>query len=265
MKIWTVSNQKGGVGKTTSVVSLAGLLSAQGKRVLCIDLDPHGSLTSYFRMDPDTIDKGAYNLFRDSAAKRTLEPLNYIHNTQFDGLSIMPASTALATLDRKASQFEGLGLVIASALQKIEKSFDYVLIDSPPMLGVLMINALAACQHLIIPVQTEFLALKGLERMIRTLEMIQKSRHQSLQYTIVPTMFDKRTRASLSSLNSLRDKFGHQLWESYIPVDTQLREASRLGIPAPILVPKSRAVIAYSELLQSLQKLKTKLTLVQQQ
>jgi len=265
MKIWTVSNQKGGVGKTTTVVSLAGHLSSQGKRVLCIDLDPHGSLTSYFRLDPDTVDKGVYNLFHDSSQKHKLEPLDYIHKTQFDGLSLMPATTALATLDRKASQFDGLGLVISKALECVKTSYDYVLIDTPPMLGVLMINALAACHRLIIPVQTEFLALKGLERMIKTLNMIQKSRQKSLQYTIVPTMFDKRTRASISSLNSLRDKFGHQLWGEYIPVDTQLREASRLGVPVSILAPKSKASIAYGELLIALGKSRAKLALVSQQ
>lgn len=264
MKIWTVSNQKGGVGKTTTVVSLAGHLSSQGKRVLCVDLDPHGSLTCYFRLDPDVVDKGAYNLFYNSSKNREEDPKKYIHATQFDGLSIMPAATALATLDRKANQFEGLGLVITNALEQIKASYDYVLIDSPPMLGVLMINALAACQHLLIPVQTEFLALKGLERMIKTLQMIQKSRQKSLQYTIVPTMFDKRTRASVSSLNSLQNKFSHHLWDSYIPVDTQLREASRLGAPVSILAPKSKASVAYKGLLEALGEPKAKLALVSQ-
>jgi len=262
MKTWTISNQKGGVGKTTTVVSLAGLLSAQGKRVLCIDLDPQGSLTSYFRLDPDTLDKSVYNLFKDCSEQRVLEPKKYIRNTLFEGLDILPASMALATLDRQASQFKGLGLVISQVLTKLKSSYDIVLIDSPPMLGVLMINALAACDHLIIPVQTEFLAIKGLERMIKTLGMIQKTRHQPLEYTIVPTMFDKRTRASISSLNSLRNKYRGTLWRGYISVDTQLREASRVGVPAPLLAPKSRAVLAYSKLLTALMSHKTKLTLV---
>jgi len=262
MKTWTISNQKGGVGKTTTVVTLAGLLSAQGKRVLCIDLDPQGSLTCYFRLDPDTIENSVYNLFKDSSEKRELEPKKYIRNTLFEGLDILPASMALATLDRQASQFKGLGLVISNVLKKLTSSYDVVLIDSPPMLGVSMINALAACDHLIIPVQTEFLAIKGLERMIKTLGMIQKTRHQPLEYTIVPTMFDKRTRASISSLNSLRNRYRGTLWRGYISVDTQLREASRVGVPAPILAPKSRAVVAYGQLLTALMSHKTKLTLV---
>ncbi|MBL4744309.1 MAG: ParA family protein [Cycloclasticus sp.] len=262
MKTWTVSNQKGGVGKTTTVVTLAGLLSIQGKRVLCIDLDPQGSLTSYFRLDPDTIEKSAYNLFKDSSEKIALDPRKYISNTSFDGLDLLPASVALATLDRQASQFKGLGLVISSTLKKLKDSYDVVLIDSPPMLGVLMINALAACDHLIIPVQTEFLALKGLERMMKTMTMLQKTRQHGLKYTIIPTMFDKRTRASVSSLNSLRNRYKGHLWTGYISVDTQLREASRVGIPAPIMAPNSRAVLAYGRLLQLLQGETSKLTLV---
>lgn len=262
MKTWAISNQKGGVGKTTTVVTLAGLLSTQGKRVLCIDLDPHGSLTSYFRLNPDSIQKSAYSLFKDSSEQRVLEPSRYIQNTSFDGLDVLPASTALATLDRQASQFKGLGLVIKKTLQKIESSYDVVLIDTAPMLGVLMVNALAACDHLIVPVQTEFLAIKGLDRMLKTLDMIQRSRHQTLEYTIVPTMFDKRTRASTSSLNTLRNQYEDRLWDGVISVDTQLREASRVGIPASILSPKSKAIVAYNELLKTLLNQKAKLTLV---
>ena len=262
MKTWTISNQKGGVGKTTTVVTLAGLLSVQGKRVLCIDMDPQGSLTSYFRLDPDAIQQSIYNLFKDASEGKNLAPLTYIQPTSFDGLDLLPASTALATLDRQASQFKGLGLVLSKVLKQLETSYDVVLIDSPPMLGVLMINALAACDHLIVPVQTEFLAIKGLERMVKTLSMIQKSRQHPLKYSIIPTMYDKRTRASISSLNALSNKYSANLWHSYIPVDTQLREASRVGVPAPILSPKSRAVLAYGELLSTLQKQKTSLKLV---
>lgn len=262
MKVWTVSNQKGGVGKTTTVVTLAGLLSMHGRRTLCIDLDPHGSLTSYFRLDPDTVDKGVYNLFMDSAGHNELNPLAYVHDTQFDHLALLPASTALATLDRQASKLSGAGLVIGNSLRKLSGHYDHVIIDSPPMLGVLMVNALAACQRLIIPVQTEFLALKGLERMLRTLEMMQKSRQEPIPYTIVPTMFDVRTRASTTTLNALRDRYHHHLWDGFIPVDTQLRESSRVGVPAPLLSPRTRAVKAYAELLHTLNRQKAKLTLV---
>lgn len=253
MKIWAVSNQKGGVGKTTTVVSLGGLLSAWGFRTLLIDLDPHGSLTSYFKMNPDEIDKGVYNLFRDAGEKKKdIHPGIYIAKTEFDGISLLPASTAIATLDRQVATMGGMGLVISTALNKVADQYDYVIIDSPPMLGVLMINALAACNRLIIPVLAEFLALKGLDRMVHTLHMVFHSRKTPPKYIIVPTIFDKRTKASKDSLLALREKYPDNIWNAVIPVDTRVRDASSVGIPLPLFDKTAKAVEAYSELLELL-------------
>jgi len=253
MKIWAVSNQKGGVGKTTTVVSLAGLLSSRGFRVLVVDLDPHCSLTSYFKINPDEIELSVYNLFHDTGQKKTnISPVPYIKKTKFDGLSILPASIAIATLDRQVAALGGMGLVISTALKKVSDDYDYVIIDSPPMLGVLMINALAACRHIIVPTLSEHLALKGLERMMHSLQMVFKSRKNSPDYTIVPTMFDKRTRAARDSLVLLKQKYPKNIWDSVIPVDTKIRDASHQGIPAPLIDPDSKSVVAYTALLDML-------------
>ena len=115
-----------------------------------------------------------------------------------------------------------------------------------------MINALAACDQLLIPVQTEFLALKGLDRMLHTLSMINHSRSQGLPYLVVPTMYDQRTRSSIQSLKSLKEVHGTGVWDSVIPIDTHFRDASKAGIPLPVMTPNSRGSIAYSELLESL-------------
>ena len=147
--VWTVSNQKGGVGKTTSVATLGGLLSSWGFNTLLIDLDPHGSLTSYFRLHSDEIEHSVYDLFKNASANRSLDPSPYIRKTAYEGLFILPSVTALASLDRQAATMDGLGLVIKNSLSVVEGQYDYVLIDSPPTLGILMINALAACDHLI--------------------------------------------------------------------------------------------------------------------
>ena len=117
-----------------------------------------------------------------------------------------------------------------------------------------MVNALAACQQLLIPVQTEFLALKGLERMLRTLQMIGRSRGGSLPYTIIPTFFDRRTRASMDALRAMRDQHGEHLWARVIPVDTQFREASRAGVPVNVFNPAARGTEAYASLLRWLQQ-----------
>ena len=255
MKIWTISNQKGGVGKTTTAVSLGGLLAAQGQRVLLVDLDPQGSMTSYFRLNPDGIQSSVYSLFEARANDQKINELgDLLQDTDVDGLSLLPASTAMATLDRQLGARGGMGLVIKQTLELLRDRFDYVLMDCPPMLGVLMVNALAACEQLLIPVQTEFLALKGLERMLRTLEMIGHSQGGILPYTIIPTFFDRRTRASIDALRAMRDLHGEHLWARMIPVDTQFREASREGKPISAYNPDARGTEAYSSLLRWLQQ-----------
>jgi chromosome partitioning protein len=254
MKVWTVANQKGGVGKTTTTVSLGGLLNQWGLRTLLIDIDPHGSLTSYFRYNPDAIEDSVYSLFKAVADKRSLDPASLIHPTGTEGLDLLPATMALATLDRQAGRLDGMGLVLQNALARLESRYDYAIIDCPPVLGVLMINALAACEQLVIPVQTEFLALKGLERMLNTLRMVLKSRGSNLPYTIVPTMFDQRTRASVDSLRVMRETYHQHLWSDLIPVDTRLRDASRAGLPPALFDPQCRGVAAYASLLEHLQR-----------
>jgi len=252
VRVWAVANQKGGVGKTTSTVSLGGLLAEQGHKVLLIDLDPHGSLTSYFGYDPDSLSASSYQLFQGEANKHADDVLSLVSGTSVPGLSIMPTSPALATVERQMTGKDGMGLRVNKALQSIDGTFDYVLLDCPPVLGVLMINALAACEKLIVPVQTEFLALKGLERMTRTMQMVQKARPQPLSFTVVPTMFDRRTQASVSSLNTLRKQYSEHLWRSAIPVDTKLRDASKLGKVPSEHDSDCRGVRAYRQLLNHL-------------
>jgi chromosome partitioning protein len=250
MKIWTVANQKGGVGKTTSAVSLGGLLAEQGERVLLIDLDPQGSLTAYFGYDPETIPTSTLNLFSADKITRT-QVQRLVQDTSYPGLSLLPASIGLSTIERKAAQ-GGMGLKVSQALKQVWNDFDHVIIDSPPVLGTLMINALAACDQLLVPVQTEFLALKGMERMLRTVSMVTKSLRKQLPYTIIPTMFDQRTKASVLALESLRQQHAQNTWSSVVPVDTRFRDASRHSITPSQYDNQSHGVLAYTQLLESL-------------
>lgn len=254
MRVWAIANQKGGVAKTTTTVSLGGLLSAWGFRVLLVDMDPHGSMTSYFRYDPDNLDVSVYSLFQANAEKQPLRMAELICPTGNEGLDLLPASLAQATLDRQAGKLNGMGLILKGGLKQLQDQYDYVLVDCPPLLGVLLINALAACDQLIVPVQTEFLALKGLDRMIHTLKMILKARQHPLPYLVVPTLYDQRTRASQDSLRVLRQKYSEHLWPGVIPVDTRLRDASKSGMPPPMFSPRARAVLAYGQLLEYLLK-----------
>ena len=252
MNVWAVANQKGGVAKTTTVVTLAGHLVSRGLRCLLVDLDPHGSLTSYFKYDPDELEKSAYNLFQMHRLTSVNEIRGLILGTEIDGIDFIPASVSMATLDRQLGTQEGKGLVIKKAVELLSHEYDYILIDCPPVLGVLMVNALAACTHVIVPVQTEFLALKGLERMHNTLNMIVKARDNHVSFTIVPVMFDRRTRASIDSLRLLRENYGGELWHGVIPVDTAFRTASQKGLPLSVMQPSSRGSVAYADLLAQL-------------
>lgn len=247
MKTWAVANQKGGVGKTTTSVTLGGVCATEGGRTLLLDLDPHGSLTAYFGYDPAALERSIYDLFKHGAPDaRQIQSL--LCATSIENMELLPASMALATLDRQLGAKEGMGRIIYKALQEVSAQYEHAIIDCPPMLGVLMVNALAACDHLVIPVQTEFLAIKGLERMQNTLQMIERSRNMHIPYTVVPTMFDRRTRASTDSLRYMREKFGEHLWDSVVPVDTLFREASREGKPLSQYLPRSRGSQAYFEL-----------------
>lgn len=253
MKTWASINQKGGVGKTTSVVSLAGHLANTGKRLLLVDLDPHGSLTSYLGYNPDEIETGIYSLFSNPTTNPA-DVARLLLPTKIKNTYLLAASTALATLDRQIGSEKGAGkgLVVARAIAAVSDKFAYGLIDCPPMLGILMINALAASDQLLIPAQTDYLSLKGLERMMHTLQMVEKSLQQKTPFMIVPTMFDQRTNASLDALQKMKETYRFNVWGSVIPIDTKFRDASKVGLPLPTMYPYSRGSLAYKKLLNFL-------------
>lgn len=259
MIIWTVANQKGGVGKTTTTVTLGGLLAQRGEKVILVDTDPHASLSYYFGIDSEELSSSVYDVFLAGKTLTKDKVLDCLCPTRLDSLFILPATMALATLDRKMGAQGGMGLILKKAMMLVKDEFDFALIDCPPVLGVLMVNALAACSRILVPVQTEFLALKGLDRMMHTLEIMENSQRTKFNHTIVPTMYDKRTNAALDAYKKLRATYGASVWSSVIPVDTRFREASQAQTPPSLFCPKSRGVFAYNSLLSYVESMEPSL------
>lgn len=248
MIVWAVANQKGGVGKTTTAVSVGGVLARKEKRVLLVDLDPHGSLTEHFGISPERVKHGVFDLFMDNIAD--IRPA--IVPTRFPTLFVVPANLALATIEKQIGNRDGMGLVLQRALRRLNGVFDFAILDCAPMVGVMMINAIAACDRFIIPAQTEHLAMHGLDRMMRTLAMVEKSRGAAVPHIILPTLFDRRTRAGVRTLEVMRDRYGAAVSETVIPVDTQLRDASREATPLPLYNASARASLSYTEFVEGL-------------
>jgi chromosome partitioning protein len=224
MQVWAIANQKGGVGKTTTTLLLGRLLAARGQRVLLADLDPHASLTRAFGVPAEPAPAGTLDLF-ESPPKSVAE---VSRATPIENLRLLPAQAGMATLERRSATAPGLGLALGQGLATAAADYDYALLDCPPTLGLLMVNALAAADQLVVPTQTEPLGVHGMEGMLKTATMIERSRKRVLPSRILPTLFDRRTRACTETLDLLREQHADRTWVQAVPLDTRLRDAAEL-------------------------------------
>jgi chromosome partitioning protein len=243
-RVLAVANQKGGVGKTTTSVNLGAALAELGFRVLVIDLDPQGNATTGLGIDARNFELSMYDvLMRDSSLEDCVEP------TSMKNLFVAPATIALAGAEIELVPAFSRELKLKRAIETVIDDFDYVLIDCPPSLGLITVNALAAADEVLVPIQCEYYALEGLSQLMRNVHLVASNLNPRLDIsTIVLTMYDARTKLSDQVATEVRDHFGNKVCRIVIPRTVRLSEAPSFGQPITAFDPASRGAIAYREL-----------------
>ena len=247
VKVLAIANQKGGVGKTTTTLTLATALTRMNKKVLVLDLDPHACASLHMRLYPENQTHTLHDLFLANEGQRP-EIWKEIIKESTDWLHIAPASIRLSELEIDLHERRNKGAILAESLRLVMHEYDYVLMDCPPHVGVLLVNALVACALLIIPIQTDFLALYGLKLLFDTMNTLNKVLPAPVRYMALPTMYDRRARACTRVLELLKEKMGQAMFATVIGIDTRLREASAQGCVVYDLDPQSRGALAYAAL-----------------
>lgn len=243
-KVIAIANQKGGVGKTTTTLNIATYIALAGKRVLIIDCDPQGNASSGIGINIKLINKSIYNvLINDIAAEQAAI------STKIKKLSIIPSSIQLAGAEVELANLANRENKLEQALISIKNNFDYIFIDCPPSLGLLTINALTACDSVIIPLQCEYYALEGLSQLIDTIQLIKRRLNPLLKIEgIVFTMFDGRTNLSIQVVDEVKKHFRKEIYRTIIPRNIRLSEAPSHGKPIAIYDPRSKGAEMYYEL-----------------
>lgn len=250
-KIYTLVNQKGGVGKTTTTINLAAYLAKMGQRVLVVDLDPQANATSCLGVDKLDVENSTYEALLGDE-----DIFPYILLNERLQLSLLPSAPALAGAEVELVDELARESRLRKAIQKVARRFDYVLIDCPPSLGLLTVNGLmAAMDGVIVPVQCEYLALEGLGQLTETIERVRSALFPELKVRgVVLTMFDNRTNLSADVVKEVNKHFPNQVFKSIIPRNIRLAEAPSYGLPISEYAPHSPGAEAYEALAKELLK-----------
>jgi chromosome partitioning protein len=244
LKIISIFNQKGGVGKSTTTINLGAALGQKNKKILIVDIDPQGNTTSGLGVDKRTLKSSIYDILineyniNDLAIKTTAE-----------NVFLVPSNVELAGAEVELIELEGRELRLKRALEKVEEIYDYILIDCPPSLGILSINALTASHSVLIPIQCEYYALEGVSQLVDTIKLVKKSLNPVLDIEgVVLSMFDGRTNLSIQVVDEVKKYFKGKVYTSIIPRNVRLAEAPSHGISVIDYDPKSKGAEAYMEL-----------------
>ena len=242
-KTIAIAIQKGGVGKTTTAVNLSACLAELGKKVLLVDFDPQGNATSGYGIDREQLDTTIYDVVIGAQAIADV-----LQSTEY-GVDLVPANINLAGAEVELVSAAQREQRLQQALAPIQDTYDYILIDCPPSVGLLTLNALTAAQTIMIPVQCEFYALEGVSRMIKTMELVKEELNPAIAIEgILLTMYDSRTRLSEQVVGEVRNYFGEAVYQTMIPRTVRLSEAPSYGQPVIAYDPRSRGAMVYREL-----------------
>ena len=238
------ANQKGGVGKTTTVINLATYLALDQRRVLVVDLDPQGNATSGLGFDRAELRASVYpTLIEDAPIGPVIQP------TQIEGLWIVPAGRDLAGAEVELVEMPHRELRLRNALASIHDSFDFILLDCPPAVGLLTVNALSAADAVLVPIQCEYYALEGLSQLLSTVDLVRDSLNPRLRLAgVLLTMYDARTTLSADVANEVRRHLGRSVFDTVVPRSVRLAEAPSYGRPIAYYSPESRGAHAYRSL-----------------
>ena len=247
-KIICIANQKGGVGKTTTAVNLAASLAAAERRTLLVDMDPQGNACTGVGVDKSTLEESIYDVLINGA-----DPLGLITRTDLNHLHLLPATTDLAGAELELVETPGREQRLKEALTAVSANYDYILIDCPPSLGLLTVNAITAADAVLIPLQCEFYAMEGLSQILHTIRLVQKGLNPNLKIEgILLTMYDGRNNLSRQVSEEIRTHFKDLAFTTVIPRNIRLSEAPSHGRPIILYDITSRGAASYMELAKEL-------------
>jgi chromosome partitioning protein len=247
MRVIAIVNQKGGCGKTTTTVNLAGCLAADGARVLVVDMDPQAHATLALGIDPERLDENLYEVLADE------DGAGRLHQVCVEAaprVSVAPSGIVLSALEQKlaAEPIETRTSRLAAAVETLGDLFDYVLIDCPPNVGLLTFNALRAASEVIVPLETSFFAIHGVQKLLETIALLTERIGRDLGVRILPTLYDGRTRYARQTLSEIRERFGDLCFDTVIRQNVKLREAAQRGKPIATVARSANGAIDYAAL-----------------